>query len=33
LNLHRNRLTAVPDWLGNLTALTMLDVSGNQLDR
>jgi Leucine-rich repeat (LRR) protein len=29
--LSGNRLTAVPDWLGNLTALKRLDLSGNRL--
>lgn len=31
LSLALMRLTAVPDWVGNLSALTQLDLSGNQL--
>jgi hypothetical protein len=31
LSLALMRLTAMPDWVGNVTALTELDLSGNQL--
>jgi Leucine-rich repeat (LRR) protein len=31
LVLAEMQLTAVPEWLGSLTALTWLDLSGNQL--
>jgi Leucine-rich repeat (LRR) protein len=31
LSLSGMVLRAVPEWLGNLTALTMLDLTGNQL--
>jgi hypothetical protein len=29
--LHRNQLTALPDWLGDLRRLTLLDVADNEL--